>query len=182
MQRPRSLSTRHVFGLFAGVAWLASAGVAAADSDLRISYSGLLCDPVSSDSAHDHSLSGYLARETHTGVVCPINRTATTLDGLPTVAIEAYNASLQSGDDLACNLWWTNEDGEGYFRGFTQVIEATKKGYVQFAFDELADYDGLGGEPSLSDGGEGTMSISCQNVRTNDRLIQYQVTENVFVF
>jgi hypothetical protein len=182
MQRYRSSLTRHFLGWFVGTAWLAAAGVAAADSDLKIAYHGSRCEPEQGDRDRRKSFRGYEARD-YQSIVCPINREGTTVDGLPAVAVEAYNAELASSAaaDFSCALWWLEEDGAGTTRGVTQVQETTQQGNVQFAFNDLSDFEELAGEGTLTSGGEGTLLVRCDALTQEDRLIQYQVTENSFV-
>jgi hypothetical protein len=173
----RSLPLLLAFGV------LLASGVAAADSDLKKSYSGLNCDSYHGFECHK-APSGYSVEVESDAVTCPIERDGTQVTKLPYVLLETYNAVKPppgGGVDLQCSVYWLQEDqSTDFYRGVAIYQTATKAGPLQFSWDSLEDYFLGEGEMSLSSGGEGTMSIACFFMEPGDRIIQYYVSENVY--
>lgn len=107
---------------------------------------------------------------------CPVIRDQTADDLLPRVLVEGYQES-NTDEPMSCMVVWMNEDSStGEFRGYSEEVDSTATGKVQFAFDD-SDYDlGFAG---LSPGGEGSIVIMCY-VQEYDVLYQYYVDENRF--
>lgn len=172
IERSTHLQYRLVLGL--ALASSFASNVALADTDLTKAYSALNCE-ANSDRARYKSTTGYLAQQNQY-VVCPIDRDGTEVDALPKVLVEAYNNAQDSSGEFMCSVFWREEDSDGGIRGQTSFKTSTGRGAVQFLFD-ADDYQSGG---SLTSGGEGTMGVFCTGLRQGDRLIQYQVTENLY--
>jgi hypothetical protein len=180
----RSLAIFHrSLPVLLAVGALAASGVASADSDLKKSYSGLNCDSLYTGRGHK-APSGYSVQAGTDEVTCPIDRDGTQVTKLPQVLVETYNAVKPPPDgvtDMQCYVTWLQEDqSTDSYRGMAVHQTATKAGPFQFSFDSLEEYFLGIGEMSLSSGGEGTMSLTCHNLREGDRIIQYYASENVY--
>jgi hypothetical protein len=169
-------SPRHHYRFVLGLAVASSfaSNIALADTDLTKAYSALNCES-DSDKERLKTTTGYRAEQGQY-VVCPIDRDGTEVDGLPRVVVEAYNNAQESSGELMCSVFWRKEDSDGGIRGQTSFKTATVRGAVQFLFDA----DDYRADASLTPGGEGTMGVFCTDMNEGDRLIQYQVTENLY--